>query len=124
MPCDERGAAMTSDFNAFKDELSLSRDEIYRELYRKNTDLIRIKKEHVSIKNQAPIIESTLRQVDSKVFHAMSLRDLGTDSGLSVGDLDASLKNKGDLTNLIQTHGCILHWRPRRAHTLKVPTNP
>src|SRR3546814_7249508 len=124
MPCDERGAAMTSDFNAFKDELSLSRDEIYRELYRKNTDLIRIKKEHVAIKNLARIIESTQRLADSKGFHAMSLRDLCTDSGLSVGGLYAYIKNTDDLNHLIQRHGFILTRSTMLHHTRDVPYTP
>jgi len=112
------------DFDAFKLELSLSRDEIYRELYRQNTDLIRIKKEHVAVKNLGRIIESTLRLANAKGFHAMSLRDLCADSGLSVGGLYAYIKNKDDLTHLIQSHGFILTRRTMLAYTRDVPSAP
>lgn len=111
---------MTSDFESFKIKLSLSKDEIYRELYHKNQDLIRIKKEHVAIKNLARIIESTLRLASSKGFHAMSLRDLCEDSGLSVGGLYAYIKNKDDLIRLIQGHGFILTRRTMLAYTQDV----
>ncbi|MBP6020015.1 MAG: TetR/AcrR family transcriptional regulator [Burkholderiaceae bacterium] len=108
---------MTSDFESFKIQLSLSKDEIYRELYIKNKDLIRIKKEHVAIKNLARIIDSTLRLAASKGFHAMSLRDLCEDSGLSIGGLYAYIKNKDDLIQLIQGHGFILTRRTMLTYT-------
>ncbi|UHL64403.1 TetR/AcrR family transcriptional regulator [Paralcaligenes sp. KSB-10] len=108
---------MISDFESFKIELSLSKDEIYRELYRKNKDRIRIKKEYVAVKNLARIIESTLRLASSKGFHAMSLRDLCADSGFSIGGLYAYIKNKDDLIHLIQSHGFILTRRTMLAYT-------
>src|SRR3546814_15508433 len=52
------------------------------------------------------------------------LRDLCTDSGLSVGGLYAYIKNKDDLTHLIQSHGFILTRRTMLAHTLDVPYTP
>src|SRR3546814_16803022 len=54
----------------------------------------------------------------------MSLRDLCTDSGLSVGGLYAYIKNKDDLTHLIQSHGFILTRRTMLAHTRDVPYTP
>ena len=111
------GPADPSEFDAFKLELSLSRHEIYRELYLQNKDLVRIKKEHVAVKNLARIIDSTLRLANSKGFHAMSLRDLCADSGMSVGGLYAYIKNKDDLIHLIQSHGFILTRRTLLAHT-------
>lgn len=113
----DRGPALPSEFDAFKLELSLSRQDIYRELYQQNKDLVRIKKEHVAVKNLARIIDSTLRLANSKGFHAMSLRDLCADSGMSVGGLYAYIKNKDDLIHLIQSHGFILTRRTLLAHT-------
>ncbi|SET32566.1 TetR/AcrR family transcriptional regulator [Marinobacter segnicrescens] len=96
---------MIQDFETFKAELSLSKEEICRELYQENTDKIRIKKETTATRNLARIIDSTLRLANSKGFHAMTLRDLCSDSGLSMGGLYAYIRNKDDLIHLIQSHG-------------------
>lgn len=99
---------MTPDFDAFKARLNLSREDIYRELYRENIELIRIKTEPTAVRNLGRIIESTLRLAGTRGFHAMSLRDLCADSGLSIGGIYAYIKNKDDLIHLIQSHGFIL----------------
>lgn len=108
---------MIADFESFKIELSLSQVEICRELYRQNTELIRIKKEHVAVRNLVRIIDSTLRLTSAKGFHAMSLRDLCADSGLSIGGLYAYIRNKEDLIYLIQSHGFLLTRRTMLDYT-------
>ncbi|TEA78608.1 TetR/AcrR family transcriptional regulator [Allopusillimonas ginsengisoli] len=108
---------MIADFESFKIELSLSQVEICRELYRQNTDLIRIKKEHVAVRSLVRIIDSTLRLTSVKGFHAMSLRDLSADSGMSIGGLYAYIRNKEDLIYLIQSHGFLLTRRTMLAYT-------
>lgn len=114
---------MIADFESFKIELSLSKVEICRELYRQNTDMIRIKKEAVAVKNLVRIIDSTLRLTHAKGFHAMSLRDLCADSGFSIGGLYAYIKNKEDLIYLIQSHGFLLTRRTMLAYTQDI-THP
>ncbi|KAA0889914.1 TetR/AcrR family transcriptional regulator [Pusillimonas sp. ANT_WB101] len=99
---------MVGDFESFKADLSLSKAEICRELYRENRELVRIKKEHVAVRNLVRIIDSTLTLTNLKGFHAMSLRDLSADSGLSIGGLYAYIRNKEDLIYLIQHHGFML----------------
>ncbi|SFR65397.1 transcriptional regulator, TetR family [Marinobacter daqiaonensis] len=99
---------MIQDFETFKTEMSLSKDEICRELYRQNMDRIRIKKETTATRNLTRIIDSTLRLANSKGFHAMTLRDLCADSGFSMGGLYAYIRNKDDLIHLIQSHGFML----------------
>lgn len=96
---------MIQDFDSFKAELKLSKEEICRELFQENTDRIRIKKEATATRNLARIIDSTLRLANFKGFHAMTLRDLCADSGLSMGGLYAYIRNKDDLIHLIQSHG-------------------
>ncbi|NYT62126.1 TetR/AcrR family transcriptional regulator [Alcaligenaceae bacterium] len=108
---------MIADFESFKIQLSLSKIETCRELYRQNTDMIRIKKEEVAVKNLVRIIDSTLRLTYAKGFHAMSLRDLCADSGFSIGGLYAYIKNKEDLIYLIQSHGFMLARRTILAYT-------
>lgn len=99
---------MKTDFENFKHELSLTKAEICRQLYVQHTDMIRIKKEHVAVKNLIRIIDSTLRLASTKGFHAMTLRDLCADSGFSIGGLYAYIRNKNDLLVLIQGHGFML----------------
>ena len=96
------------DYERFKQIVSVSKSDICTTLYRQNRDLIRIKKEHVAVRNLVRIIDSTLRLANAKGFAAMTLRDLCNDSGLSMGGLYAYIRNKDDLIGLIQSHGFML----------------
>jgi len=108
---------MVGDFESFKADLSLSKLEICRALYRQNAGHIRIRKEHVAVPNLVRIVESTLRLARVKGFHAMSLRDLSADSGMSIGGLYAYIRNKDDLVHLIQMHGMLLTRRTLHDYT-------
>ncbi len=108
---------MVGDFESFKADLSLSKVEICRALYRQNAGHIRIRKEHVAVPNLVRIVESTLRLARVKGFHAMSLRDLSADSGMSIGGLYAYIRNKDDLVHLIQMHGMLLTRRTLHDYT-------
>jgi len=113
-------AAMIENFEVFRDELSLSKEGVVREVYRQNKDRISIKKEATAVKNLIRIIESTLRLANSKGFHAMTLRDLCSDSGMSMGGLYAYIRNKDDLIHLIQSHGFTITRRTLRHYTGEV----
>ena len=76
-----------TEYDAFRVQVSVSKDDICRELYRQNKTMIRIKKEAVAVRNLVRIIDSTLKLANSKGFRAMTLRDLCADSGLSMGGL-------------------------------------
>src|SRR3546814_12015907 len=112
---------MIADFESFKIELSLSKIEICRELYHLNRDMIRIKKEHIAVKNLLRIINSTLRLTSAKGFHAMSLRDLCAASGFSIGGLYAYILRQADLVGLLQVHGVLLTSRTMLDYTPAVP---
>lgn len=99
---------MDPDFEQFKQIVSVSKTDICTTLYRQNRELIRIKKEHVAVRNLVRIIDATLRLANAKGFAAMSLRDLCNESGLSMGGLYAYIRNKDDLIGLIQSHGFML----------------
>ena len=99
---------MISDFESFKQELSLSKLEICRELYRQNRSTVRIKNEDVAVTNLVRLVDSTLRLTRLKGFEGMSLRDLCADAGFSIGGLYAYIRNKQDLVSLIQGHGFLL----------------
>lgn len=99
---------MIENYEAFRGELRLSKEDVIREVYRQNQERISIKKEATAVRNLTRIIESTLRLANSKGFHAMTLRDLCADSGMSMGGLYAYIRNKDDLIHLIQSHGFII----------------
>lgn len=111
---------MITNYEIFRSELSMSKEDVIRELYRENTDRISIKKEATAVKNLTRIIDSTLRLANSKGFHAMTLRDLCADSGMSMGGLYAYIRNKDDLIHLIQSHGFIITRRTLQHHTAGV----
>jgi len=111
---------MIENYEAFHGELSLSKEDVIRDVYRQNKDRISIKKEATAVKNLTRIIESTLRLANSKGFHAMTLRDLCADSGMSMGGLYAYISNKADLIHLIQSHGFIITRRTLLHYTSQV----
>ena len=111
---------MIENYEAFRGELSLSKEDVIRDVYRQNKDRISIKKEATAVKSLARIIESTLRLANSKGFHAMTLRDLCADSGMSMGGLYAYISNKADLIHLIQSHGFIITRRTLLHYTSQV----
>lgn len=92
-------------FKKFEKEVALSTEKICREIFRRKSDSIRIKKENVAVKNLEKIFTATLALANEKGFHAMSLRDLCAESGMSMGGLYAYFKNKEDLLALIQEQG-------------------
>lgn len=108
---------MITNYEVFRSELTMSKEDVIRELYRENTDRISIKKEATAVKNLTRIIDSTLRLANSKGFHAMTLRDLCADSGMSMGGLYAYIRNKDDLIHLIQSHGFIITRRTLQHYT-------
>lgn len=111
---------MIENYEAFRGELSLSKEGVIRDVYRQNKDRISIKKEATAVKNLIRVIESTLRLANSKGFHAMTLRDLCADSGMSMGGLYAYIRNKDDLIHLIQSHGFIITRRTLLHYTSEV----
>ena len=99
---------MIENYEVFRNELNMSKKDVVREVYRQNKTRISIKKEATAVKNLTRIIESTLRLANTKGFHAMTLRDLCADSGISMGGLYAYIRTKDDLIHLIQSHGFII----------------
>ncbi|MCX7679666.1 MAG: TetR/AcrR family transcriptional regulator [Spirochaetes bacterium] len=93
------------DFESFKDSAALSMEEICSEIFREYQHRIRIKKEKVAVKNLVKIFNATLSLSARKGFHAMSLRDLSKECGLSMGALYAYFTNKEMLLEIILLQG-------------------
>jgi len=94
-------------FNAFKDVVSLSMEDMSRELFQDNRQRIKIKKEPVAVKNLVKILNAALKLSNTKGFAAMSLRDLSREAGLSMGALYTYFTSKEELLHMIQ-HQCMV----------------
>jgi len=89
----------------FEKRIAVSTEDICREIFASRAGTIRIKKEKVAVRNLVKIFKATLKLANRKGFHAMSLRDLCAESGMSSGGLYAYFKNKEELLTLIQEQG-------------------
>lgn len=92
-------------FSDFKKLVAISREEICREIFRENRARIKVKKEGVAVKNLVKIFDATLSISNRKGFHAMSLRDLSGETGLSMGALYSYFGSKDELLEIIQSQG-------------------
>ncbi|MBN2298185.1 MAG: TetR family transcriptional regulator [Deltaproteobacteria bacterium] len=98
-------------FKTFKGQIGFSKEDIYRELFKENQARIRIKKEKTAIKNLARIFDATLSISNDKGFSAMSLRDLSSETGLSMGALYSYISSKDDLLEMLFQQGRIVVFR-------------
>lgn len=88
-------------YEEFKKKISDSKQDICRDVYRENQDNIRIKKEKTAIKNFENIFDAVFKISYIKGFQAMSMRDLGSETGLSMGALYGYFKSKEELLGII-----------------------
>lgn len=93
------------DLKSFEKQVAVSTEDICREIFQNRSGSIKIKKETVAVRNLVKIFNATLKLANNKGFHAMSLRDLCAESGMSMGGLYAYFKNKEELLTLIQEQG-------------------
>ncbi len=95
---------MTDAFNihAFRNVVRAAEADLYRELFRQHKNRIKVKKESVAVRNLARIFEAALALGNEKGFSAMSMRDLGARSGLSMGALYTYFTGKDALLDMIQ----------------------
>ncbi|HPI14006.1 MAG TPA: TetR/AcrR family transcriptional regulator [Spirochaetota bacterium] len=89
----------------FKNRVGLSREAICAEIFAENRESIRIKKRALAVRNLVTIFDATLALANERGFHAMSLRDLGRATGLSMGALYSYFSGKEGLLDMIQEQG-------------------
>ncbi len=89
----------------FRKQVMVSMEDICRDIFRKNRETIRIKKEAVGIRNLVTIFNATLKLSNEKGFQAMSLRDLCRETGLSMGALYSYFASKEELLQVIHEQG-------------------
>ena len=92
-------------FETFKGLVSLSVEDLCRELFLGNRQSIKIKKEGVAVRNLVRIFDAALTLSNQKGFKAMSLRDLSAEAGLSMGALYTYFKSKDEMLHMILRQG-------------------
>lgn len=95
-PDDDRG------LGAFASEWCLSSREMCAEILASGEAGIQVRNEKIAIDNLTRIIDATLSLANRQSFAAMSLRELASASGLSLGGLYAYIQSKTELAQLIQ----------------------
>jgi TetR/AcrR family transcriptional regulator, cholesterol catabolism regulator len=95
-------------FERFKGLVSLSMEDLCRELFLGNRESIKIKKEGVAVKNLVKIFNAALTLSNEKGFAAMSLRDLSSKAGLSMGALYTYFTSKEELLQMIQRQSTVV----------------
>ncbi|CAD0187254.1 HTH-type transcriptional regulator BetI [Ruegeria sp. THAF57] len=78
-----------------------SPEALCRSMLERNSDTISIRNPEVAIKKLVVIIETALEISNRKGFHAMSLRELSKEAGISMGGLYAYFDSKTTLLNMI-----------------------
>ncbi|MCP4023434.1 MAG: TetR/AcrR family transcriptional regulator [Desulfobacteraceae bacterium] len=82
-----------------------SRIDICRSVYEEYKDTIKIKKEKTVINNLKKIFDATLKIGIEKGFQAMTMRDLSTRSGLSMGALYSYFSSKEEILKVFLSEG-------------------
>ncbi len=90
------------DYAEFQKQVSLSKQDICREVFAQNRNSIRVKKEDTVVKNLERIFSETLKISNEKGFQAMSMRDLSRETRLSMGALYSYFASKEALLAMLQ----------------------
>jgi AcrR family transcriptional regulator len=92
-------------YKDFKENEKLTLEDICRAIVLSNRDRIRIKKEELAVRNLFHIVRTVMTLSQKNGFHSMSLRDLSSETGLSMGALYNYFKSKDELLFMIFTQG-------------------
>ncbi len=92
-------------YEAFNRQVMVSLEDICLEIFNDDTSTIKIKNPKIGVKKLVKIIEAALKLSNEKGFHAMSLRELCQESGMSMGGLYAYIESKDDLPRIIHDQG-------------------
>jgi TetR/AcrR family transcriptional regulator, cholesterol catabolism regulator len=85
----------------FQAEFDFSLETVCRRMLDRHRDTIRTQKPHIAVAKLARIIQTTLALSNRTGFHSMTLRELATASGLSMGALYTYFDSKDTLLMMI-----------------------
>lgn len=89
-------------YSDFKSNFTYQGDSLYSLIFKRNRDNIKISTEKFAVKNLRKIFDATFQLVPKIGFQAMSLRDLSTTTGLSMGGLYSSISNKETIAVIVK----------------------
>lgn len=99
---DKKANGSPNTYAEFKEVVTISKKDIYRETIAENRETMRVKKEKTVVKNLEKIFGAVLKISNRKGFKAMSMRDLSRESGLSMGALYTYFSSKDELVEMLQ----------------------
>lgn len=86
---------------AYQKAIPLDQESVYDYFFHANKENIRVQNPQVAIPKLRTILESTFRITARRGFHAMSLRDLCQDTGISMGGIYNYLGSKEELARMV-----------------------
>lgn len=88
-------------FTAFQKAVAVNRRTVFERFFEQNRDRIKVRTRRVAVPKLKTILEATFRICEDRGFHAMSLRDLCEESGLSMGGMYNYIRSKEELSAMI-----------------------
>lgn len=89
-------------FEPFRQAFPYKGQAIYRLIFERHPDKIKIGKEKFAVPNLEKIFKATFKLVPKMGFQAMSLRDLSTETELSMGGIYSSISNKENIALIVK----------------------
>ena len=96
-----------SNFHRFSQKVTLSRQDICRDVYKHHRRGIKIKKEKTLDRNLIRIFDAALKVSNERGFQAMTMRSLSRETGMSMGGLYAYFSGKEELLEMLLRTGRI-----------------
>ena len=90
------------DYRQFRQRVEALKQQFCLKLFDENRQSIQIKKEKTIAKNMERIFTAALKISNEKGFHAMTMRDLSREAGMSTGALYNYFAGKEELLRLMQ----------------------
>lgn len=100
-PGSSRKPVQFQTLKAFQAEFDFSPEAICSRMLERHRNTIRTQKPHVAVARLVRIVQTTLTLSNRQGFHSMSLRELATASGLSMGALYTYFDSKDTLLMMI-----------------------
>jgi len=91
------------DFKGFCQLVKQSPKSLYAELFTLHREQFSIRNEKIAVPKLQKIFEATFRLANSSGFQAMTLRQLATETGMSMGGLYAYIHSKDDVAQIIHS---------------------
>ena len=86
----------------FEQATPIDDTNVWEELLVRNSERIGVKRHKAAVENMRNILLATFRLANRVGFHAMSLRDLSSETGLSMGGLYGYIESKDQLSSMIE----------------------